>query len=78
MVQMKFSAHVISDCIKLAIRTIIMGWGQKTLFSDTLISKLYAATMGAWRFHGTPLGRRKVFKRETLVLLSFVTRLSKQ
>lgn len=78
MVQMKFSAQVISDCIKLAIRTIITGGGAKTLFSDTLISKLYAAIMGAWRFHGTPLGRRKVFKRETLVLLSFVTRLSKQ
>lgn len=76
---MKFSAQVISDCIKLAIRTIITeGGGQKTLFSDTLISKLYAAIMGAWRFHGTPLGRRKVFKRETLVVLSFVTRLSKQ
>lgn len=77
MVQMKFSAQMISDCIKLAIRTIITGGGG-TLFSDTLISKLYAAIMGAWGFHGTPLGRRKVFKRETLVFLSFVTRLLKQ
>lgn len=74
MVQMKFSAQVISDCIKLAIRANHHRGGQETLFSGTLISTI----MGAWRFHGNSLGRRKVFKRETLMLLSFVTRVSKQ